>query len=194
MVSGRFTEAAIQQVIRDVFGLCRALKVKATLIGATAVDAWGHARGTHDVDLLADFLPEDLPRIRNAMTAVGGTLDVQWAKENPLEDRMVRFRLRGVQIDLLRPLTPSARKALGRRKRKQCYGVTAWVVSLEDLLLMKLQVGRPRDVDDAVSLVIANPQLMDSQLLLAEIKQLRLGSEWRDLSERVAASLADPLG
>lgn len=163
------------------------------VIGAAAVDTWGHARGTQDLDLLVDFQPDDVRKIKDAIPLVGGVLDMQWERSYPDENRMIRFRVAGIQVDLLRPLLPLSREALARRKRRRCYGAEAWVVSLVDLLLLKLQLGRPRDIDDVVALLVAHPEMLESHTLLGEIKQLHLGREWKEVSDRVRDTLRNPL-
>lgn len=193
MVPDRFDVEKLSEVVRSVFKLCSRLRLRGAVIGAAAVDSWGHARGTQDFDLLVDFQPEDVHRIKESLSSVGGTLDAQWERSYPAEDRMIRFRVAGIQVDWIRPLLPLSREALARRKRKRCYGAEAWVVSLVDLLLLKLQLGRPRDIDDVVALLVAHHELLESPTLLEEVKQLHLGREWKVVSDRVREALRDPL-
>ena len=187
MVSSRFRPEAVRRVIRSLFQLCRRLKAKGALMGATAVDAWGHARATQDIDMLLDFTSEERDMVASAVVAMGGEIDADWARENPREDRMLRFRMEGIQVDVLRPFPPMSRDLLNRRKRRRCYGVDAWVLSLEDLIVLKLQVGRPRDI--VVALLVGHPELLSSEELLARLEFLRLGPEWQDVCKRIVETV-----
>lgn len=47
---------------------------------------------------------------------------------------------------------------LDRRRAVNFHGLTIWMSSPEDLVLMKLRASRPRDFDDVIS-IVKNPRL-----------------------------------
>jgi predicted nucleotidyltransferase len=55
-----------------------------------------------------------------------------------------------------------------------------WVVALEDLIVLKLQAARPRDLDDAVALLRANRGRIDDGLLDATAALFGVEASLRD--------------
>ncbi len=65
----------------------------------------------------------------------------------------------GMSFDVLATLNPMAGEMLRRRQRRSLGPLEVWCVCVEDLIILKLQAARPRDLDDAVALVAANKDL-----------------------------------
>lgn len=132
------------------------------VIGALALGAWGRPRATYDLDLLilaASSAPEPFLK---PLLSKGFRVDERWRAENPMaKDVVPRLNHPATPdfpVDLLYATSELHRSALGRRRLKHLYGVHLWVCSPEDLLLLKLQASRPRDFDDAVT-IVKNPGL-----------------------------------
>jgi hypothetical protein len=68
------------------------------------------------------------------------------------------------------------KKIFSRRIRKKLWNKFVYVVSPEDLLLMKLKAGRPRDFDDAVSIVELQKSL-DRSYIRSWVRKLGLYDE-----------------
>ncbi len=62
-----------------------------------------------------------------------------------------------IRIDFVFSLTEYERQAIARGKIVPIGGVEVRFVSLEDLIVMKTISGRPRDLDDVVSVILKNP-------------------------------------
>ena len=100
------------------------------------------------------------------MTRAGMTVDEVWQQWNPLlRGSQLRFQHRGVTIDLLCPRDRHDREIFRRRQKKRVEGRYYWVVSLDDFILQKLKVGRPRDFEDALSVVERFREKLDRNYL-----------------------------
>lgn len=56
-------------------------------------------------------------------------------------------------MDVLRPRDPHDRQVFRRRVKKRMEGRVYWFVAAEDFILQKLKVGRPRDFEDALTVL-----------------------------------------
>lgn len=132
------------------------------VIGALALGAWGRPRATYDLDLLilaARSAPEPF---LNPLLSNGFCIDERWRAENPMaKDAVLRLTHSAAPdfpVDLIYATGELQRSALTRRRQKLLQGIHLWVCSAEDLLLLKLWASRPRDFDDAVT-IVKNPNV-----------------------------------
>jgi len=132
------------------------------LVGALAVNAWGRLRATHDIDLL---VLSDLPsrtELIDALLGQGFQIDETWVEQNPMaKDVVMRLTHRShpeIPLDLLFASDPQSQLALTRRRSLQLFGISLYVCSPEDLILLKLKASRPRDFEDALG-IIKNPHV-----------------------------------
>jgi len=93
-------------------------------------------------------------------------IDELWQQWNPLlRGSQARLQYRGVSIDLLLPRDQHDQAIFRRLRKKRVAGRYYWVVSLEDFILQKVKVGRPRDFEDAVSVIARFPEMLDRKYL-----------------------------
>ena len=124
-----------------------------------ALGVLGRSRATYDIDFLIGVLPEDVPTLVVKSSQHGFKRDLRWHAANPLlAQRMVRFRKSGVAIDFLLADDPHSRISLKRRHLHRTGGSRFYTVTPEDLVLMKLAVGRPRDWDDLLGVLLRQPK------------------------------------
>jgi hypothetical protein len=136
------------------------------VVGGLAVVLHGHLRATGDVDLVVDLDPDQVARTLSALQGAGFQPYVPvpasdfadpakraaWIREKG----MLVFSLRpggGVpMVDLfLEPPMPFS-ELWARSMTMSLRGVPIRVASLEDLIALKRQAGRPEDVADAEAL------------------------------------------
>jgi len=77
----------------------------------------------------------------------------------------LRFQFQGISVDLLRPRDAHDQQVFKRKQRKRMDGRHYWVVSAEDFILQKLKVGRPRDFEDALSVLERSGKILDKRYL-----------------------------
>ncbi len=136
-------------------------EVKAMLIGAYAVAAYGHVRNTKDVDLWVEASPDNAARVFAALTAFG--LDGKYSLEKlSREDNIVHLSGEGWAIDIMTGVRwPKFGACFGRAVTTEVEGVQVKVVSLDDLIAMKKYAGRPQDLADVAMLELRQSQNSD---------------------------------
>lgn len=151
------------------------------LVGALAVNAWGRLRATNDIDLL---VLADVPartELMDALRAHEFRIDETWLELNPMaKDVVMRLTHRSyptIPLDLLFANDRQSQSALARKQALQLLGVSLYVCSPEDLILLKLKAGRPHDFEDVLG-IIKNPHLhIDRDYLWNWADQLGLHGE-----------------
>ena len=91
-------------------------------------------------ELSLDPLPENVPSF------------VQKTMVLPVLERNT-----GIRVDFIFSFTPYETQAIGRAKRVALCGQEVCFASPEDLILHKIFVGRPRDLEDVRILILKNP-------------------------------------
>lgn len=159
-------ESSIATLLARVVACFQRERVPYVLIGAWALAAWGRPRATNDIDFLALVNEEDLGRLSERMTQAGMALDEAWLKWNPmLRGFQLRFQFQGTTVDVLRPRDAHDQQVFRRKRKKRMDGRYYWVVSAEDFILQKLKVGRPRDFEDALSVLERSGKTLDKRYL-----------------------------
>ena len=147
-------ESSIAALLERSVACFRRERVPYVLIGAWALAAWGRPRATNDVDFLALVNEEDLGRLSERMTQAGMALDEAWQKWNSMRRGFqLRFQFHGMTVDVLRPRDAHDQQIFQRKRKKRLDGRYYWLVCPEDFILQKLKVGRPRDFEDALSVL-----------------------------------------
>jgi len=134
-------------------------------IGGLAVLAEGEPRMTRDVDLIL-FIPRDrLPGFLDL--AAGHGFDVN--RRRALADASARgacsIGFQGVPVDIILASTDLEESAWVRRRRAKLFGRVANLPSAEDLILLKIIPGRPRDLEDVRTVALAAGARLDRRYL-----------------------------
>ena len=129
------------------------------VFGGQAVLLYGEPRLTRDIDITVGVDPsqpapvlrviEEL-QLRILVDDVDGFLKQTFVL--PVLDPKANIR-----IDFVFSLTEYERQAIDRGKMVRLCGVDVRFVSLEDLIVMKVVAGRPRDLEDVASVIRKNP-------------------------------------
>ena len=157
--------------VRSIEAIVRALNdagVRYLIVGGLAVMAHGYTRATKDMDLVLDLGEENLRRAMTALMLLGYRPTVPVAMELFADPRirkqwiaekgMLVFNLfsdahETVEIDLFVEEPFDFEKAYASAVRDDVVpGLAATFVSLEGLLFLKRQAGRPRDLIDVEKL------------------------------------------
>ena len=124
------------------------------LIGALALGAHGKPRATYDIDLLILAEHGTCESYVAAMCRHGFEISEGWQEANPMaRDVVVRLHhasLLDWPLDFVFTTSPLHRATLNRRAIITLGTIQAPVCSPEDLILLKLLAGRPRDFDDVM--------------------------------------------
>ena len=137
-------------------------------IGGVAVNAHGHLRSTRDVDVLIEWTAENMRRLAAALAELDAKLfgvDAELLDVDPLNPNDLlnggNFTLRTASggLDLFDPdEIPGGRPYDEMRPRAveaTVAGVRIRAVGLDDLIRLKRESGRDRDLEDVATLLAA---------------------------------------
>lgn len=169
---------SLLSVLAESVHTFRRLRIPYVLIGAWGVAVWGRPRATLDFDFLVGVTALGLERLGERMVQFRMELDEAWRDWNPvLRGSQLRLQLHGVTIDLLRPRDPHDRESLRRRRKKRLGARYYWFAAPEDMILQKLKVGRPRDFEDALTILARSGVGLDWRYLARWGKRLGVWDE-----------------
>jgi hypothetical protein len=184
-------EGLLDDALAALASALRGARVPWMVIGGIAVITRGVRRLTTDVDvvvrgdasnvasLLVMLERHDIrPRIDDA---------VAFARENLV--LLLRHLPSGVDIDLSFGWTAFEAEAIATSTRAT-YGVTSLpMASVEDLVIYKAIAGRPRDVEDALALMLMHPDIDRARVRrrLVELAELANEPEIVERLERLTA-------
>jgi hypothetical protein len=143
--------------------LLERLGAPAMVIGGVAVSIHGRPRMTLDADVTIALDVAELPRILEAAAACGFSPRVESPREFAETTRVLPLALDrdGWEVDLVFAGTPYELEAIARAATVSVGGVRLPVVSAADLVIHKILAGRPRDVEDAESIVLRQGDRVD---------------------------------
>lgn len=147
--------SAVERLIATVARELDAEAVPFMLIGGQAVLVHGAPRVTEDIDITLAATPDAVAAVLAVCDRAGLT---------PLPQDVARFvgetfvlparhALTGFRVDLIFSNTEYERSAIARAARIDIAGVRVPFATAEDLLIHKLFAARPRDLEDARSVV-----------------------------------------
>lgn len=147
----------------EIMGALNAAGVRYLVVGGVAVVAHGHARVTMDLDIVIKLEYENIMRAMEALGGIGyqpflpvsakqfadPTIRQDWTTNR----HMIVFQLwkpKGPQfrLDVFTTEPFDFEDAWKRRLEGNIGGVTIPIVPLAELLTMKKEAGRPKDIED----------------------------------------------
>jgi predicted nucleotidyltransferase len=183
----------ITDTLRALVDLLDQLSIKYAVMGGVAVRAHGIPRPTYDIDLIIvlerDRLPELFQRLRGCDFAVPEVYETGWVdriKDMPLLKLRRYIRDGSLDVDLFLAESEFLAEVMKRRTSLDAEGRMLWVVSPEDLVLLKLLAGRPRDLGDVADVLFMQGKL-DEAYMQRWAAELGIGTEL----DRALAEQAD---
>ena len=153
--------ARLRELIDELVGA----EVDFVIVGGLAVNAWGHLRGTRDVDLVPDPDPGNLDRLAAVLERLGGRVEVTGGRLaagaigtflKVGERTSVATELGPVDVLQGLPQVPRYADLRDDAVAVDLDGTVVRVCSLKALLAMKRASARPRDHEDIAALEEAN--------------------------------------
>ncbi len=182
--------------LRSLAGLLRDIGSPAMIIGGLAVSVHGRPRTTLDADVTISLDIGELPRVVAAASRCGFTPRIEDPEPFVRRTRVLPLRRveDGWDVDLVFAGSPYELEAIGRARSVAIGGSDLPVISPEDLLIHKILAGRPRDVEDAASVVLRQGDRLDRRMVLGVLSELAsflADDDLRRRAEEVLASDAD---
>ena len=143
----------IHQDYKDMLLALSEENVKFMLVGGFALAAHGHPRFTYDIDFFVMVSPDNAKAVMRALKRFGAPL--MGVTEADFEQKGIVFQIGvpPVRIDIITKIEGvSFDEAYPRALVTEWEGVTIRVLSLQDLLVNKRAVGRPKDLADVALL------------------------------------------
>jgi hypothetical protein len=141
------------------------------IMGGWAVRVYALPRPTYDIDFTILLPRDNLPALYAAAEQVGVTVPEQYRGgwvDSIGGLPLVKFRLMlagyGIDVDIFLAESDYQLELMRRRVQYSVDGVSAWFVSAEDLILLKLIANRTRDRADIDDLLLARAELDESYL------------------------------
>ncbi len=123
--------------------------------GALALAAWSGPRQTVDVDLAVFVGEEELARVIDAVERAGAVVARDDAARSVASTGMFIAQLGRTRVDVFLATHPVHEEMARRRVAVDVDGTPMWFLSPEDLALLKLFYGRPKDLIDLERLFAA---------------------------------------
>lgn len=128
------------------------------VIGGQAVLLYGEPRLTRDIDITLGLDADGVENILSILPDLSLVPLVKNPKEF-VEKTMVLPTIdeeSGIRVDFIFSFSPYERQALKRVRLVDFEGTRVAFASLEDVIIHKIIAGRPRDIDDAKSILLKN--------------------------------------
>lgn len=162
---------SLNDALREIARLFESMGVRYAVMGGIAVRIHAIPRPTFDVDftvaLARDRLAEFFERASSAGYAVPESYPHRRV-DTVAGMSLVKLRMfqesRGVDIDIFLAESPFQETLLGRRRHEEIEGDSICFVSPEDLVLLKLLAGRPRDLIDIQDVLFTQGNLDEAYL------------------------------
>jgi hypothetical protein len=137
---------------------CDSVRIPYMIVGGQAVLLYGEPRLTKDIDITLGVGLERLPDVLKLVHEV--RLEALVDPEVFTRQTMVlpcSDPATGIRVDLIFSFSPYERLAISRSRTVRIGGADVRFASLEDLIIHKVIAGRPRDLEDAKSVLAKNP-------------------------------------
>jgi hypothetical protein len=150
------------------------------LLGGLATMLRGRPRFTQDVDVLLDVPQLVLPGLLDELTERGFTLERSTVIRQYIDEHMSAFHYGSVRIDWLKPILPIYAHVLANASSLTWSpGHPIRVAKPEGIILTKLLAFRPQDQTDIETLLRANRDDIDGNLIRREWSAFAAGEEAR---------------
>jgi hypothetical protein len=157
------------QAVESLAEAFDARSIRYALIGGLAFVLRGRPRFTQDADFLLDVPQIVLPGLLEDLVQRGFALDPAIVVQQYVREYMTSFPFGRVRIDWLKPVLPLySRVLVDATPLEWTQGHTVRVATAEGLILTKMVAFRPQDQVDIETLLTANRDTIDVQVIREE--------------------------
>jgi hypothetical protein len=150
----------LDEAAQEFVALLESQGIAYAVMGGMAVRIHALPRPTFDVDFTIALPRDRLPEFYDRIEALGYTIPeaqrrgwIDAVKGLPVVKFQLLVAEHSIDVDVFLAETPFQQELLGRRQRHEADGWSAWFVTPEDLILLKLLADRPKDRIDVADLL-----------------------------------------
>lgn len=136
-------------------------KIPYMIIGGQAVLLYGIPRLTKDIDITLGVSTERIADI--ARICQSAKLKILPEAYKDFVDKTfvlpVKSETTGIRVDFIFSFTPYEEQAIKRSKKVIIDNTSVNFASVEDVIIHKIFAGRPRDIEDAMNIIIKNMEI-----------------------------------
>lgn len=155
----------------DLVTLFTEVKADYAVLGGLAAKAYGIPRPTYDIDVASSIARDRLPQFYESAAKAGFSSRLDGLETVDLIAGMPIVKLRrfilpgkGIDVDVFLIESLFLKMLLERRQLAEVDGRSIWLVSPEDLILLKLVSFRPRDQGDILDVIFIQGSLDQTYL------------------------------
>jgi hypothetical protein len=184
----------LDKALADAVEFLETRRIPFAVIGGIAATVRGEFRATADLDFVLGIGIDDAVELAENLT--GSYFEPLFSGVSEVVERAFILPLRhkptGLTVDLALGLSDFEKKAIARAERVQFGSCIAPVVTSEDLIIMKLFAGRPRDIEDVEGILALRHDEIDWNYLqknaegLGEMVGMDLITQLRQMKERLS--------
>ena len=161
------------------------------LTGSIASSFYGEPRATRDIDVVIDPTPAGLEGLVSRLLQRGAYVDAEAAQAALRERTQFNAVAGDVKVDfVVRGERPFSKAEFERRNRVQLPGMVAAMVSVEDLIIVKLELaaatGSERQRRDVEGMVAIAGTALDRGYVEGWAAKLGLTDAWRTVLDNLA--------
>lgn len=156
-------------VLREFVALFEEQRLEYAVMGGMAVRFLGIPRPTYDLDFTVAVSRDDLERLYVAAEAFGVQIATSYRTgwvDSVAGMPIVKLNFDGVDVDVFLAECAFQKSLLSRRKFQKVDGFCVWIVTAEDLILLKLIANRDRDRADVQDVLFMQGDLDRGYLIL----------------------------
>jgi predicted nucleotidyltransferase len=162
----------LEAAVVEVASFLEERSIPYMLIGGLAVSVWGEARATLDADFSIWVEPSNLESVVADISARFRPIPADPLSFAAAARVLPVTASSGVRADLVFASLPNERSVIARAAPKTIQGRNVLVVSVEDLIWMKLISERLKDIDDARRLLRRHAHSLDRAYLEPIVEEL----------------------
>lgn len=151
-------EIKLEKPLRKAINFLETQNLRYAVIGGIALTHWGFVRATYDVDIKVLVPDMNFAAVR---AAIHQAFPVPARSQGPPNPFITAVNIDGVIVDFLLSLPGYEENIISRAVQRDMGGWTAWVCSIEDLIIQKAVAGRAKDWEDIEGLLIEQRGKLD---------------------------------
>ena len=172
-------------LLRYIAELLNQLNIPFMLVGSHASSYYGEARSTHDIDIVIDLDPRQIPSLINRIDPGRYYISESALREGRMANLIDTHT--GDKVDFfILDSAPENRVAFDRRSVKGILGLNVPIASAEDTILAKLRWsemsgGSQRQISDIQQILRVQRNRLDENYLHEQADRMGLALQWSEL-------------